>query len=133
MGLCVMVFNATFNNISVISWRSVLLVEKTGENHVMYRVRLAWARFERRTSVVIGTDWMEVVDYYAITTTMRCPLIQMDNQQNVQYWHPKLNTNQMDKTTHCKLWSPMIKKTRVSVWATIIYQPICSVLTVTWG
>jgi hypothetical protein len=26
----VMVFNATFNNISVISWRSVLLVEETG-------------------------------------------------------------------------------------------------------
>ena len=32
----VMVFNATFNNISVISWRLVLLVEETGvpgENH----------------------------------------------------------------------------------------------------
>jgi len=31
-----MVFNATFNNISVISWRPVLLVEETGvpgENH----------------------------------------------------------------------------------------------------
>ena len=28
-----MVFNATFNNISVISWRSVLLVDETGENH----------------------------------------------------------------------------------------------------
>ena len=31
-----MVFNATFNNISVISWRSVLLLEETGvpgENH----------------------------------------------------------------------------------------------------
>ena len=31
-----MVFNATFNNISVISWRRVLLVEETGvpgENH----------------------------------------------------------------------------------------------------
>jgi len=30
------VFNATFNNISVISWRSVLLAEETGvpeENH----------------------------------------------------------------------------------------------------
>jgi hypothetical protein len=27
-----MVFNATFNNISVISWRSVLLVEETGED-----------------------------------------------------------------------------------------------------
>ena len=32
-----MVFNATFNNISVISWSSVLLVEETGvpgENHL---------------------------------------------------------------------------------------------------
>ena len=31
-----MMFNATFNNISVISWQSVLLVEKTevpGETH----------------------------------------------------------------------------------------------------
>jgi hypothetical protein len=31
-----MVFNATFNNISVISWRSALLMEETevpGENH----------------------------------------------------------------------------------------------------
>jgi hypothetical protein len=27
-----MVFNATFNNISVISWQSVLLVEESGEN-----------------------------------------------------------------------------------------------------
>ena len=36
MFVCLMVFNATFNNISVISWRSVLLVEETGgsrENH----------------------------------------------------------------------------------------------------
>ena len=35
MGLWVMVLNATFNNISVISWRSVVLVEETrvpGEN-----------------------------------------------------------------------------------------------------
>jgi hypothetical protein len=34
--VCLMVFNATFNNISVISRRSVLLVEETGvpgENH----------------------------------------------------------------------------------------------------
>jgi hypothetical protein len=50
-----MVFNATFNNISVISWRSVLLVEETGvpgenpaptfrkslTNLMLYRVHLA--------------------------------------------------------------------------------------------
>jgi len=51
-----MVFTATFNNISVISWQSVLLVEETGvpgENHwaaashwqtlshMLYRVHLA--------------------------------------------------------------------------------------------
>jgi len=32
-----MVFNVTFNNISIISWRSILLVEETGvpgENHL---------------------------------------------------------------------------------------------------
>ena len=37
VGLCqIMVFNATFNNISVISWQSLLLVKETevpGENH----------------------------------------------------------------------------------------------------
>ena len=32
-GFGFMVFNATFNNISVISLRSVLLIEETGENH----------------------------------------------------------------------------------------------------
>jgi len=35
-GVRVMVFNTTFNNISVISWRSILLVEETevpGKNH----------------------------------------------------------------------------------------------------
>jgi hypothetical protein len=34
--VCLMVFNATFSNISVISWRSALLVEEAGgpgENH----------------------------------------------------------------------------------------------------
>jgi hypothetical protein len=42
----VMVFNATFNNSSVISWRSVLLVEETG-------VHTAWSEFER-TWVVLN-------------------------------------------------------------------------------
>jgi hypothetical protein len=36
IAVCLFVFNTTFNNISVISWQSVLLVEETGvpgENH----------------------------------------------------------------------------------------------------
>jgi len=37
-----MVFNATFNNISVILWQSVLLVEETGKKHTdkLYHLRL---------------------------------------------------------------------------------------------
>jgi hypothetical protein len=33
MRIMIIVFSATLNSISVISWRSVLLVEEMGENH----------------------------------------------------------------------------------------------------
>ena len=65
-------FNDTFNNISVISWQSVLLVKETGvpgENHPdlsqvtdklydkkLYRIHLVWAEFDLTTLVVISTD-----------------------------------------------------------------------------
>jgi hypothetical protein len=60
----VMVFNDTFNNISAISWRSVLLVKETGVSgkttdlpqvtdkhyHIMlYRIHISWAGFELTT------------------------------------------------------------------------------------
>jgi len=74
-----MVFNATFNNISVISWRSVLLVEKTGVNHrlatshrqiLLYRVHLTLNEV-RTILVVIGTDCIVSCNsyYHAITAT----------------------------------------------------------------
>jgi len=76
----VMVFNATFNNISAISWQSVLLVEKTGvpwENH--WPVANDWQKLyhimlyrELTTSVVIGTDCIGSCqfNYHMITATM---------------------------------------------------------------
>jgi hypothetical protein len=59
--------NATFKNISVISWRSVLLVKKTGvpsENvshwqtlsHNVIEYTSPWTGFELTLLVVIGTD-----------------------------------------------------------------------------
>jgi len=36
-----MVFNITFNNISVISWLSILLVEEIGYHIMMYQVQLS--------------------------------------------------------------------------------------------
>ena len=58
-----MVFNATFNNISVISWRSVLLVEETEvseENHDLPQVTDNVITFELTTLVVIDTDSTDI-------------------------------------------------------------------------
>ena len=46
------VFNTTFNNITIISWRSVLLREETGENH--QPVRSHWqTRLTRWVQLVV--------------------------------------------------------------------------------
>jgi hypothetical protein len=80
----VMVFNATFNNISDISWWSVLLAEETGgpaENHRPVAsqrqtlshtiLQLACVGFELTTLVVICTDYIGSCksNYHTITTT----------------------------------------------------------------
>ena len=66
----VMVFNATFSNISVISWWSVLLVEETGVTGEFHRPAtshwhtlsdvlsstLAWVVFDVTALVEMGTD-----------------------------------------------------------------------------
>jgi hypothetical protein len=72
-----MMFDATFHNISVISWLSALLVEETGENHrpatslTNFISRNVVAVFELTTLVVIGTVCTGSCksNYHTITTT----------------------------------------------------------------
>ena len=84
-----MVFNTTFNHISVISWRSVLLVEETGVPRENHRPAVShwqtsshngcieytspWVGFELTTLVVIGTDCLgSCKSNYHTTTTALC-------------------------------------------------------------
>ena len=85
-----MVFNATFNNISVISWRSVLLMEETGEyklyHIILYRVHLSWMGFEITALLVTDTDCIGSCksNYHTITTT---------TVPTIRLWRPEFVRN----------------------------------------
>ena len=78
-GVKIMVFNATFNNIPVIQWRSVLLAENTADlsqvtdklYYIMfYAAHFAWAESALKMLVVMGTECTHscISNYHTITT-----------------------------------------------------------------
>ena len=96
-----MVFNPTFNNISAISWQSVLLVEETGvprENHrpvashwqtlLYYVAHLTLSRI--RTHNISGNRYRLHRSNYHTITTMTAPNTDMskgiDNLKQMYFW-----------------------------------------------
>ena len=73
----VMMFNATLNTISIISWRTVLFMEET-EVPVIH---LAWVAFELTMLVVFGTDCIcsPKPNYYHTMTATSVPDLWMQN------------------------------------------------------
>ena len=94
-----MVLNSTFNNISVISWRLVLLIEETGGPgettvlpqitekiyHIMLYTSL-WVRVEPTTSVVIGNDC--IGSCKSIRSRPRQPLLRLSiyTKKHINPW-----------------------------------------------
>jgi len=94
-----MVFYAIFNNISVVSWRSILLVEESGVPWENYRsVASHWKTlshnvksskhhhegFELTTLVVIGTDYTGSCkfNYHTITATTARKMILIEGDMD---------------------------------------------------
>jgi len=97
----VMVFNVTFNNISGISWRSVLLVEEIrlpGEKHwqTLSHNAVSWAGLELTTLVVISTDCKSSCksNYHTIKTMATPNLIEnliclkyiLQQEERIKWW-----------------------------------------------
>jgi hypothetical protein len=80
----VMVFNATFNNISVISWRSVLLVEETGVSGENHRP---------------ATSYWQILSHNVISST---PYMRQVRQIKA---YPTVSINRVtDMVNKCKIW-----------------------------
>jgi hypothetical protein len=58
-----MVFNTTFNNISVISWLSVLLMEEIGENYAPFACHDSFV-MQAQFNIYFYTPHNEVVEGY---------------------------------------------------------------------
>ena len=129
-----MVFNATFNNISVISWWSVLLVEETGvrrENHKsagtdkLYHIMLytlPWAVVKPTTSVMIALIAYLVVNPTTIRSQPRRSHLELDLCTITLKYRKTLRAGLSGVLTCTKVWitlragmSGVLTRTKVGI------------------
>ena len=136
-----MMFSATFNNISVISWRSIVLFvlvedtvysEKTidlsqvaGKQYCCIEYISPWVGFELTTLVMIGTDCTGNCksNYSMITTTTAAC-------HGILTWWPQLNCKKCTLSPIAKIMpqyqqnSPYLQTTLYQLTTNIIYRSI---------
>ena len=117
-----MVFNATFNNISAISWRLVSLVGESGgpgENHrpveSCTEYTSPWARFELTTLVVIDYNCTGKSNSHTITTKTAHWKI----KRNRQHWEKDIERIQTKQYRKLKWWTTQTSQKKPREWTQV--------------